>query len=86
MKGRAVARWHESVSDQPASKLVPELRARGFRGLWIDRRGYGDGADAKLIADLRALLGVAPVIDERGYIVFFVLPEGARESSIGRGH
>jgi phosphoglycerol transferase len=86
MKGRAVARWQESVSDQPASKLVPELRARGFRGLWIDRRGYGDGADVKLIADLRELLGVAPVIDERGYIVFFVLPEGTRELGIVRGN
>jgi phosphoglycerol transferase len=84
MKGRDTARWQQSVAEEPASKLVPDLIAKGFKGLWIDRRGYRDETDVKLIADLRAILHVEPIVDKDGNIVFFFLP--GNEQDIGGSH
>jgi len=81
MTGREAARWQRSVSEEPAAKLVADVIAKGFRGIWIDRKGYDDGTEVKLIADLRDLLHVEPIVDTRGYAVFFPLPDGLREST-----
>ena len=74
MKGREVAKWQSRVAEEPPRKLVEELTRSGFRGVYIDRRGYDDGADLKIIAGLREVLGVEPIVHEGANRLFFVLP------------
>ncbi len=64
IKGREVAKWQSRVAEEPPRKMVEELMRSGFRGLYIDRRGYDDGADVEIIAALREVLRVEPIVDE----------------------
>jgi phosphoglycerol transferase len=73
MKGREVAKWQSRVAEEPPRKMVEELTRSGFRGVYIDRGGYDDGADVKIIAGLREVLGVEPIVDGANRL-FFALP------------
>ncbi|MDX6597369.1 MAG: hypothetical protein QOE87_1256, partial [Gaiellales bacterium] len=59
-------------SGRPLRDDVAALVASGFDGIYIDRRGYADQATA-LEAQLRALLGVTPLVSPNGVNSFFSL-------------
>ena len=54
LRGPASANWTAATSRLDPGSMVARLQNTGFSALWIDRRGYGDNADA-LLAQLRAL-------------------------------
>ncbi len=72
IRGREVARWQQQVASEPAEVLVRTLTAAGFRGLYIDRFGYSDGA-AGLEGRLRSILGRPPLRSGDDRFHFFLL-------------
>ena len=64
--------WLEQVSSEPPAQLVRSISNAGFAGIFIDRFGYADNG-AALEAQLRSLLGSAPISDTRGRYLFFRL-------------
>lgn len=52
-KGRPDAQWKFRTATLPAPAMVAELRARGFSGIYLDKRAFPEGARA-LIASLEA--------------------------------
>jgi phosphoglycerol transferase len=74
MRGREVAAWQQRIAEEPLSQMVADLEAASFRGIYVDRRGYHDGADVPVVDGLKKLLGVEPIADSRGERLLFVLP------------
>lgn len=73
MKGRTGDLFYRSLALEPIEKQVEVVRKLGFAGIYIDRRGYQDGA-VELIKNLTLLLKKSPTVyraDEK--IVFFDL-------------
>jgi phosphoglycerol transferase len=66
-------RWQCEVAAKPVPEMLAELRARGFAGVYIDRRGYGDRAQW-LEGHITAALGSAPLVSDDGHCSFFPLP------------
>ena len=64
--------WQQEVSTKPAPLLVAELRARGFAGLYLDRRGFFDRA-TQLEEQLIQVLGVTPLVSPNGNCAFYSL-------------
>lgn len=83
MRGREADLWQREVQGKPPAELVAALKAKGFRGLYIDRRGYADRA-VMLEAALQSLLGAAPIVSEDEHLSFFAL-DSAGSSPTGRG-
>ncbi len=71
MAGRP-ADWDSQTVSLPTSTLVDGLIASGFRGLWIDHRGYQDGG-AQIIGEAQSLLGAPPMNSPDGRFSFFDL-------------
>jgi phosphoglycerol transferase len=64
--------WNHKLRPADPTELISELRARGFRGIWLDRFGY----KSRLLSPepaLTAWLG-APLESDGGRFVFFTLP------------
>lgn len=72
MRGREADLWQREVQGKPPAELVAALKAKGFRGVYIDRRGYADRA-VMLEAALQSLFGAAPVVSEDGHMSFYRL-------------
>jgi phosphoglycerol transferase len=64
--------WQEEVGKKPVPEMLAGVRAHGFAGVYIDRRGYPDRA-AQLEAELAAALGTAPLVSDDGQCSFFPL-------------
>ena len=71
MKGRPQD-WAADANGLPVPTLVDGLVAAGFSGIYVDRFGYADGA-AALTAELRHVLGVAPIESQDDRLLFFDL-------------
>ena len=72
MKGRETDLWQRAVQGKPPAELLAALEAKGFRGIYIDRRGYFDRA-AGLEAELASLLGAKPMVSGDEQMAFFKL-------------
>lgn len=48
LRGSRAWVWHEAISKLTPSRMVARLEHAGFAALWIDQRGYSDGAQALL--------------------------------------
>jgi len=70
--GRPDADWQADLLNKPTEELVDTIIAKGFDGLYIDRRGYPDRA-AQLEGELGELLKVEPVVSPDGERSFFSL-------------
>jgi phosphoglycerol transferase len=76
-KSREVARWQESLSQQPPAELVQTLIQAGFGGIYLDRKGYPDhGAEMEKL--LMKALGSSPLISDDGRELFFSLPTAGK--------
>jgi phosphoglycerol transferase len=72
MRGREGHTWQENVASLDAKDMLPRLAAAGFRGLYIDRFGFADGA-ADVEAKLIAILKYPPLVSPNGRLAFFDL-------------
>ena len=77
MRGRP-ADWSEETLDQPIRFVLPEVAAAGFEGLWIDRRGYPQGAEhiQRAASDVT---GSRPLLSDDGQFAFFDIRRYASE-------
>lgn len=73
MKGRPGDLFYRSLAQEPMVRQLEVVRKLGFEGIYIDRRGYSDNADA-LIAELSQLLQHPPLLQsDDKELVFFKL-------------
>ncbi|MCS6850251.1 MAG: hypothetical protein NZ700_03660 [Gemmataceae bacterium] len=72
-RGRAGDQWQRSLKNLPAAELVRRLRAAGFAGIYLDRRGFADGG-AQLESDLGRILGTTPLVSANRRQVFYPFP------------
>ena len=70
--GEKEDRWQQAVAAQPAPELLESVRAAGFSGIYVNLDGYEDRG-AKLKGELTAALGVEPIVNREGNLVFFKL-------------
>ncbi|MBV8779913.1 MAG: hypothetical protein JO353_00815 [Phycisphaerae bacterium] len=70
MKGREVAQWQHRIAKLPTTLMVDQIVARGFAGIYLDRRAY---ADDSVESQLKSILGTPQVSDD-GRMVLFALP------------
>lgn len=63
-------RWQKAVAAQPAPELLKSVRAAGFSGIYLNLDGYEDRG-AKLKSELAAALGVQPIMNREGNLLFF---------------
>ena len=71
MRGRP-ADWASLLAGRPLSVQAAAVAASGFRGIYVDGFGYPDGG-AGVVATLRRLLQVEPLVRPTGRMVFFDL-------------
>jgi len=72
VKGRPTAKWQEDLAGEAPKKLLSEVSAAGFDGIYIDRFGYADRA-AELERRLGKQLEVEPLVSSNGRMSFFSL-------------
>lgn len=70
--------WMEATSQEPMPVFLDSIAAVGFRGIVIDRLGYGDNGE-QIVNDLRSDLGIEPTSSGSGRHVFFDLRPRAQE-------
>jgi phosphoglycerol transferase len=77
--------WQVSVVRKPLADLVESIVAVGFRGLWIDRFGYADRAQA-LEKQLAGVVPQAALTSDNGRFSFFSLQSfaDAQRARLGR--
>jgi phosphoglycerol transferase len=68
--GEKEDRWQQAVAAQPAPELLQSVSAAGFSGIYVNLDGYEDRG-AKLKGELTAALGVQPIVNREGNLVFF---------------
>lgn len=67
-------RWQQHASRLTGAPLCDRLALARFSALWIDRRGYPDGA-AVIMAELQPLLGPPVLASRDGHIVVYDLAQ-----------
>jgi hypothetical protein len=67
-KTRARSRWQGELASLPTAELVAQLEADGFAALYVNRKGYEDGAE-KLLGDLDALGYTKRIVSAAGHQV-----------------
>jgi phosphoglycerol transferase len=72
MRGSEGDLWQARVAAMPPEKLAETLAFAGFAGIYLDRRGYTDGA-AALEAKIRPLLGNEPLVSKDARFAFYDL-------------
>ncbi|HVS40260.1 MAG TPA: hypothetical protein VMS17_32175 [Gemmataceae bacterium] len=70
VKGGNTDFWQAELAKLPMPELVETLAFAGFRGIYLDRRGFADGA-AQAEEELSCLLDVAPQVSRTGQQSFF---------------
>ncbi len=71
--GEKEDRWQQAVTAQPTPEMVKSVREAGFSGIYLNLDGCADRA--KLQNELRAALGVEPIWNREGSILFFKFPD-----------
>jgi phosphoglycerol transferase len=62
--------WQAALQDAPLPTVVGRARELGFRGVYVDRYGYGDGG-AAVETELEKLLGRRPMVSADERLTFF---------------
>ena len=70
VRGRQGDKWLSWVSALPVDEQLDQLAREGFEGIYIDRRGYADGAQA-LEVELNQRLGAPKVTSGDGRFAFY---------------
>jgi phosphoglycerol transferase len=78
VKGREVANLFRAIDQMPLADQIKHIRALGFEGIYIDRRGYADKG-VNLENGLSKILGNGPIVSENGNLSFFNLTRYSQE-------
>lgn len=70
VKGREGDQWQKEVAAKPTRLMLRELAQAGFQGVYLNRKGYADGAK-KIEQELRDELRVAPRMNVDNSLLFF---------------
>jgi len=70
MRGRSGDFFYRSLSNEPIEEQLEIIKKLGFAGIYIDRRGYEDNANA-IIDEFSLLIAKPTFIRSDGEIVFF---------------
>jgi hypothetical protein len=62
--------WEAAVVKQPLARMLAEVSAAGFKGVYVDTFGYAHRG-AALIPALTRALGVGPLVSSDGRLYFF---------------
>jgi hypothetical protein len=62
-----------ALASEPVPRMVDDVAATGFAGIYVDRFGYEDQG-AKLETELTAAVGAPPLVSPNGRLSFFELP------------
>lgn len=73
IEGRKDDRWDEVVAPYPPELMLQSMVAAGFRGLYLDGRGYADKGVSEIAAFSSALDGAAPLLSKDRLTAFFDL-------------
>lgn len=73
MKGREGDIWLRDTSEKPLPEMLENVALVGFKGVYVDRFGYSEGATIE--DKLRELIGQAPLVSSNQRLVFFDLTE-----------
>lgn len=71
--GREGDDFYGLLSRQPIAIQIELIAYMGFKGIYIDRRGYADHG-ASLETGLRQVLSEPPVVQDNGHLVFYPIP------------
>jgi phosphoglycerol transferase len=77
-RNRRWGEWQQHVTRLTPSQMIRALCLAGFDGLYVDRRGFADGAQG-LLPELRSLLGTEIVASDSGEQLLFSLTGFARQ-------
>jgi len=72
VKGRPDATWQQSTAALPAPAMIQQLRAAGFKAIWVQLNGYEDGGTA-IHAALDGLLGPPATVSNDGVLAVWRL-------------
>jgi len=70
--GRPDAAWQQSTAALPAPAMIQQLRAAGFKAIWVQLNGYEDAGTA-IHAALDGLLGPPAVVSKDGVLAVWRL-------------
>lgn len=74
-KNSPVDDWHARLARLPASQLIAELRAAGFRAMVVDRRVVKDDEYKRLNSAFMEETGRFPIVDETSKLAFVRLDD-----------
>ena len=74
ISGSAGDWFYRGIEALPLPQQIEAMRKLGFHGLWINRRGYADHADAITDAAIQYFGHEADLTREDGEVEFFVIP------------
>lgn len=86
IKGRGGDLFFRALSAQSVEQQIGAIRKLGFRGVYVDRRGYADGGAAIEAALTRAIGHPAALVSASTQQVFFDLSEGRGEDAAPLPH
>jgi phosphoglycerol transferase len=72
MKGRDGDIFYQNLSQQPLNTQIKTIKKMGFKGVYVDLRGYEDHGNTTIL-ELTKLLGHALLIRQDNNVVFFKL-------------
>ena len=75
MYGSAAERWQEHVAGLPTDKMLEQIAANGFSGVYIDIRGYVDDEAHIIIEEISEITGSEYIICGQGFMVYFYIGE-----------
>jgi phosphoglycerol transferase len=78
MKGRGADEWQRKVAARPPAEMLRTLALADFGGVYVNRWGYEDGAEA-LQQEITALVGSPVTVSRDAKLLFFDLTSFARE-------
>jgi hypothetical protein len=73
------SKWEAALAHRPPARMLAELSALGFEGIYLDTFGYPHRGKA-LIPELSRALGVKPLVSADGRLYFFDMARYNRRS------
>jgi len=74
IRDRQTDKWQKLVAAKPAKWMLDAIALADFKGIYINRRLYGDGG-AKMESELSELLGTQPIVSDNKQLSFFSVVE-----------
>lgn len=70
VKGREADKLYKELSTQPLEEQIEAIRTLGFKGVYIDTRGFADNG-TQILKDANKLLAADPIIHRNNLIYFY---------------